>query len=435
MTTCPTPRLKAYNTEADVPAKAYLCACGNWHAKPRRPRGDGGLYKTGDGRWTARVELPRAADGTRRWKRISRRNRNDAINELKKIRKEVDSGRIAATDKATVEQWLHRWLTEIHRGKIRPGTYQGYERIIRLHINPRIGDKRLDKLTAAHIRQMQESIDSTRNAQLAHVILQRALRDAEREGLIGRNVALLVDKPGHVPVEREPLTADQAKHLLRSAIDTHDPWATRWAAALLLGARQGECLGLTWDRVDLDAGVVDFSLQLQQLPQVHGCGTRHSDDSWPCGRKAAAACPKAKVDVPRTFKPIILDGALALTPPKTKARVVPIPAPLGEMLKRHPRGRKNPHNLVWHLPDGRPQDRYSDYQAWQAALSTAGLPAAPLHIARHTTATLLMQAGVPEEIRMAILGHAGAQVHRGYAHVDLSLSRAAMDGALKGLLG
>ena len=345
----------------------------------------------------------------------------------------MKSGRTAVSGKTTVQQWLDRWLAEIHRGKIRPGTYQGYERIIRLHINPRIGTRRLDRLTAAHIRQMNEAIDSTRNAQLAHVILQRALRDAEREGLIDRNVAMLVDKPGHVPAEREPLTADQAKQLLRSAIDTHDPWATRWAAALLLGARQGECLGLTWDRVDLDAGVVDFSLQLQQLPQAHGCGERHSDDSWPCGRKAAAACPKAKIDVPRTFKPTVLDGALALTPPKTRARVVPIPAPLWTMLERHPRGDVNPHNLVWHHDDGRPQDRYSDGKAWRAALKLAGLPVVPLHVARHSTATLLMQAGVPEEIRMAILGHAGAQVHRGYAHVDLALSRAAM-GSLGELL-
>lgn len=434
MSTCPTPRLKGYPTESDVPAKAYLCGgCGQWHAKPRRPRGDGALFKDGD-QWRARVELPRAADGTRRWKRVSSKDRNDAIRKLKKLRSDVDTGRVAVSGKTTVEQWLDRWLTEIHRGKIRPGTYVGYERVIRLHITPRIGRRRLDQLTPAHVRQMTDGIASTRNAQLAHVILQRALRDAEREGLLARNVAELVDKPTRVAAERKPLTAEQAKALLRSAMTTGDPMASRWAAALLLGARQGECLGLTWDRVDLTNGVVDLSLQLQQLPQVHGCGERRDDGTWPCGRKAASACPKRRVDVPRGFPHTILDGALALTPPKTKARVVPIPAPLWAILEQLPHGQPNPHNLVWHN-DGHPIDRFSDYHAWQAALAAAGLPAAPLHVARHTTATLLMIAGVPEDIRMAILGHAGAQVHRGYAHVDLTLARAAMDGALKGLLG
>src|SRR5690606_37801270 len=44
--------------------------------------------------------------------------------------------------------------------------------------------------------------------------------------------------------------------------------AARWSAALLQGMRQGECLGLTWDAVDLDAGTVDVSWQLQPLPYL-----------------------------------------------------------------------------------------------------------------------------------------------------------------------
>ena len=82
MTKCPTPRLKSYDAEADVPAKAYLCACGSWHAKPRRPRGEGELFKTADGRWAARVELPRAADGTRRWV-AARHSDNQALDKWK----------------------------------------------------------------------------------------------------------------------------------------------------------------------------------------------------------------------------------------------------------------------------------------------------------------------------------------------------------------
>jgi integrase len=58
-----------------------------------------------------------------------------------------------------------------------------------------------------------------------------------------------------------------------------------------------------------------------------------------------------------------------------------------------------------------------------------GLPGA-----RHTTATLLMIAGVPEDVRMDILGHAGAAVHRGYAHGTTALSRDHMNKALGELL-
>jgi integrase len=380
------------------------------------------------------VELPRGGDGKRKYRYVSSKNRNEALRKLKKLRAEVDAGRLAVTSSATVEQWLTRWLNGPHKRKVRPNTFAGDERTIRLHIIPHIGHRRLDRLTPAHVLEMGDAIESSRSAQQAHGLLQKALKDAEREGMVSRNVALLVDKPEHVAAEREPLTAEQCKQLLRSAINTRDPWATRWAASLLLGARQGELLGLQWDRVDLDAGEVDLSWQLQVINPVHGCGERHGDKSWPCGFKRPGSCPQHRWDIRRGFKHQKLDGSLFLTPPKTKGRVVPIPVPLWAMLQTHPRGDINPHNLVWHHPDGKPVDRFTDYDNWQAALKTAGLPPAPLHIARHTTATLLALANVPESVGMDALGHASVQVHRGYAHGSTALTRSHMDRALGKLL-
>lgn len=402
-----------------------------------RTKGDGSLFKRKDGMWIGRMELPRGGDGKRKYRYVSSKNRNEAMRKLKKLRAEVDAGKIAVTSSATVEQWLNRWLPEIHRRKLRPGTYDGYESTIRLHIIPHIGHRRLDKLTASHVLQMHDAITSSRNAQQAHVILQKALTDAEREGMVTRNVAALVDKPEHVTAERDPLTVEQAKQLLRSAINLKDPWATRWAAALLLGARQGELLGLQWSRVDLAVGEVELSKQLQVIKPVHGCGERHSDKTWPCARKRAGNCPKRLWKLPRGFAHEQLHESLFLTPPKTKPRIVPIPGPLWTLLEQQlnlARGLNNPHNLVWHHDDGRPVDRYTDYANWQAALAAAELPPAPLHVARHTTATLLKLAGVPEEVGMAILGHASAQVHRGYAHGNIALSRGHMDRALNALL-
>ncbi|GKT25898.1 site-specific integrase, partial [Aduncisulcus paluster] len=91
-------------------------------------------------------------------------------------------------------------------------------------------------------------------------------------GVLGRNVTDAVAKPEYVAREQEPLTAEQAKQLLRSARENCDPLFQRWATSLLVGARPGEVLGLSLDRCDLEKGVFDFKWQLQYLPQVHGCG-------------------------------------------------------------------------------------------------------------------------------------------------------------------
>lgn len=396
-------------------------------ATVRRTRGDGSFYQRADGLWVGSVELP-STDGKRRRKVVVAKDRNAAIAKLKKLRSDVDAGHIAVTANTTVEKWLQRWLVEIHGPELRPTTYRDYLSTITKHINPNIGAKRLDKLTPENVRQMHRAIKSSRSAQKAHIVLQRSLTDAVTEGMLTRNVAELVHKPRHTSTQREPLTAAQAKQLLRSAIDTGDPWATRWGAALLLGARQGEILGLQWPRLHLDNGVVDLAWQLQLLQQSHGCGSRHSDGTWPCGRKRPGWCPDREWDLPRGFDHQTLHRSLALTRPKTKAgtRLVPTPAPLWEMLKQHPRGDNNPHDLVWHENDGRPVAPRDDYDNWQMALRTAGLPPAPLHVARNTTATLLLEAGVSEQVRMQILGHTSVTAHRAYAHVDQTVAREAM---------
>lgn len=409
-------------------------------SKQRRTKGDGALYQRSNGLWVGRVELPSIGE-KRRYRTVSSMDRNEAINKLKKLRGQILDGKITATGNTTVAKWLDKWL-EIRKGgnrPLRPGTHDDYARTIRLHITPAIGRKRLAALEPDHVRQMQDAITHPRTAQVAHVILQGALKAAVREGILARNVAEIAELPAHTPEPREPLTADQAKKLLKSAIDSDDPMASRWAAAFLLGARPGEILGLQWDRVNLTDGVADFSWQLQQLKQAHGCGERHSDGSWPCGRVRVAYCPQHHWDLPRGFDHKILHGSLALTRPKTKAgiRVVPLPLPLWYLLERylgeHPRGGDNPHDLVWSLPAGergaaagRPISPRDDHHNWTAALKAAGLPHAAPYVSRHTTATLLLQAGVPEDIRMAILGHVSLTATRGYAHIDQTITRQAM---------
>ena len=46
-----------------------------------------------------------------------------------------------------MEQFLAWWLSDDKRGSVRPSTFDGYERKVRLHINPELGKIRLEKLT------------------------------------------------------------------------------------------------------------------------------------------------------------------------------------------------------------------------------------------------------------------------------------------------
>lgn len=65
--------------------------------------------------------------------------------------------------------------------------------------------------------------------------------------------------------------------------------------------------------------------------------------------------------------------------------------------------------------------------SWRKALKNAGIRHIRFHDLRHTFATRLMEAGVLQEIRMALMGHSpGAKVHSVYTHIELPVKREAI---------
>ena len=207
------------------------------------------------------------------------------------------------------------------------------------------------------------------------------------------------------------------------------PRDSRWIAALLTGARQGELLGLQWDRVDLDAGTADLAWQLQALGYRHGCHPRSPDPG--CGKTRAGSCPDRELDVPAGFEHTPLRGRLCLTRPKSSAgrRIVPLPPVLVNALNRHlevTRDDPSPFGLVWSTSDGAPISARDDLAAWHDLLTRAGVPRNHLHAARHTTATLLMDLGIDVTVIQSILGHAQPLTTQRYQHADLTMSRTAL---------
>lgn len=389
----------------------------------RRQRGAGSLFqRASDGQWMGVVDLGVGGDGKRRRKTVSSKSYETASRKLRDLRRQVDdAGGDIPTAATTVTAWLDAWLDNIAAPRLRPKTISQYRSDVRVHITPALGRHRLDKLAPQHVRAMHTAItgkgNSPTTALRCHAVLSKALTDAMREGLIARNVASLVDRPRKAASTRGALTADQGRTLLRSV--AADALGARWAAALLTGARQGELLGLQRHRVTTH---LDLSWQLQRLPYTHGCQPG-------CGKARAGSCPDARLEVPAGFEYQQLSGSLCLTRPKSKAghRIVPLVEPLRSILARHIAATDpGPHGLVW-SNDGKPIHASADLKAWHAALERAGLPSVPLHAARHTTATLLLEAGVDAHVIMAILGHSSVLTSRGYLHVSQGLSIAALE--------
>jgi integrase len=403
--------------------------------KPTRAKGEGSIsQRKSDGIWYGSIEVTPDENGKRRRRYVYAGDYRSAVAKLEELKSESADG-LQLDRNITVTKWLDYWLPHVHKERIRPSTYKDYgytcENIARV-----IGHKKLNELTAADVRRMATSIGrGERRAQKAHIVLNRALKDAVAERIIRHNPCDAVDAPDVQAGDREALTVGQVHTILTyAAKHCNQMEAARWLFAFLTGTRQGETLGLTWDRVELQSGAVDITWQLQSIKRAHGCGDA-VEGRRPCGKMHGGRCTDPDWDVPVKFEYKPLHASLALTRPKSESgkRWVPIIEPLRLALSTlHDLDvGANPHNLVFHRVDGRPVDPKDDSEAWHALLRGAGIigptDTLPLHSTRHTTATVLRAAGADEQTRMEILGHASAEVTRVYAHADQAKNSAMMD--------
>jgi integrase len=121
-----------------------------------------------------------------------------------------------------------------------------------------IGTIPLRDLTVQDVRtalRKMAATHATRTLQKAHNCLTRALRHAEGQDLVRRNVSALVDTPrGREGRPSQSLTLAQAAALLEAAEDSR--LQAYIVLCLLTGVRSEEARALTWDHVDLEAGTV-----------------------------------------------------------------------------------------------------------------------------------------------------------------------------------
>lgn len=366
----------------------------------RQGRGDGGLYQRHDhpscppsvdgerpdhrcrGRWVAQVDL-RWQGGKRRRKVLYGRTRKEAKIKRDTALRERDSG-VLIVAAPTVEAWLTYWLDCIcpERG-LKVNTMKSHRSKVDRYLIPHLGRHRIDKLAPEHLRAMYHDMRdqglSEATLRQTHAILHRALKVAEREGKVARNVARLVDAPATTRNKRKGLTVDQARRVLV------DGDLRAWVA-LYLGLRQGEALGLMWSDVDLERGWLSVERALVRHP----------------ARGLIFDRPKSAASV-RDFP----------LPPKALAQF--------KLTRAIANQRGDDHALIFHRSDGRPIEPRDDWQAWADRLSRAGVPHVALHAARNTTASLLEAAGVPVRVVAQILGQSTIAVTHGYQHAEESV--------------
>jgi integrase len=196
-----------------------------------------------------------------------------------------------------------------------------------------------------------------------------------RWGYVARNVATLVSPPRIPRHEIAPLSAEQARTVLAAAKgDRHE---ALYVLALSTGMRLGELLGLRWQDVDIEGGML----------QVRQALTR-TKARLQLGEPKSARSRRRIALTPRTVE--------ALRQHRSRQAV--------ERLRLGPTWQDI--GLVFPSEVGTPMDAGNMLrQSFHPLLDKAGLPRIRFHDLRHTAATLLLQQGVHAKIVSEMLGH------------------------------
>lgn len=225
----------------------------------RRARGEGAVYFDRDrGAWVGAVELGRDPQTGRRVRRkVSAPTRTQARAELAALLEEKRrTGTVGRRD-ITVEAIVRELLANPPADWRSPVTVQvntGHaERIITA-----LGSRKLAALTVSDVERLLHQMAAAGYAKATiggtRTLLRRALRRAERDGLVGRNVADLAEMPAAARRKSRAMTLAQVRQLL--AADLAPWWRALIITGVMCGLRPGELLGLLWDDVDFTAGVI-----------------------------------------------------------------------------------------------------------------------------------------------------------------------------------
>jgi integrase len=369
-----------------------------------RPRGDGYEISVSAG-------LDPVSGQRRRLYRHARTKR-EAERELTRLLAEVDAGSFADPGRLTVAAYMRdRWLPH-QRTRLRDRTWRRYEGLLDRHVLPAIGSVPMAKLRPAHVQAVVDAMTAVglapRTVVQGYRVLSSALRQAVRWQLLGSNPAAAASPPRP---ERARLSIPDADAVTRIIAASGSDW---FHVAVVLaassGMRRGEVLGLRWQDVDLDGGLVRVSSALQSV-----------------GDELVLVDPKTS----RARRPIELpDGTMAML----------------RRLRRDHAERRLLLGEAWHdlgvvveRGDGRPihPDVYS--RRFSRLVQRLGLPAIRLHDLRHAYATRLLEAGVHPKVVADLLGHASSSFTMDtYSHVVPSLragAAAVIEAALGGAIG
>jgi len=210
---------------------------------------------------------------------------------------------------------------------------------------------------------------------------------AMRQGLVSVNPCLAIESIRDREIHKGVFTPEQVSALIEAATSE---WAGLIPLAFYTGARLGDCASLRWKHIDLVSEIATIRIKQGKT-----------------GRGIVIA-----------VHPLLEDYLLRLPAPKTdEAFLFPT---LAQQAQRHVGLLSRAFREIMRAA------RIEESVIRERGEAGRKVYSLSFHSLRHSFSSILANAGIPEELRMALTGHTTRSVHQHYTHHELARLRDAV---------
>lgn len=386
-------------------------------ASSRNAQGAGSIRKktvTRNGRpytyWEARYTEGRdPGTGKQVQRSIYGQTQKEVREKLQAVAVTLNTGTYTAPDKMTVSQWLDMWLKEYVAGAVKPFTLASYRAQCENHIKPGLGAIKLTALNTAQIQKFYNGLRTTQSKgkgkhnalspktiKNIHGVLHKALDKATELRYIAFNPSDPCTLPRIEKREVKPFEQSEIIGLLRAIQGRR--YENLFTVILFTGMREGEALGLSWDKVDFSNGTIFINAQLQQEKKRGGS-------------YYLAETKSSK-------------GRLITPAPSVMASLRAEKVAQAERRLKAGSAWHNKYNLVFTNEVGENLAINTVYKNFKKIAEIVGRPDARVHDLRHTFAVMSLQEGDDVKTVQSNLGHATASFTLDvYGHVSEKMKK------------
>lgn len=339
------------------------------------------IYRRKDGRYEGRVLYGKTVCRKSRYIYVYGRTLKEVKEKMRELKEAVELEAIGET--SAVRAYAQEWL-EKKKAQWKPTTYDAYRRLVDRYIIPILGDYKLEEVTAevleTFIGEIQKNSSKSLTAGYQKYVCSMA-----------RQILEFASEQEQIPIPLPPLPEFQVKRnstqlpgekefeTLKNYLAEHaeDETCLGILVAMYTGIRIGELCALRWKDINLEAGSLTISSNLQRVRIYENVKN-----------KKTQVC----IQMPKTMQSF---------------RTVPLPDSLLQILQE-----KKQAPEIYLIP-GKKQE-WTDVRTMQyrfaSILKKCELEPFRFHMLRHAFASRCIWQGCDVKSLSEVLGHSSVQI-------------------------